>query len=170
MAALSFRVHSATTFGRISWTQSQSHHHRDPRTDLHVEHEGVEWFLDMRFLLILVLQHNWETSSQWELLTLWSPGSSLTWKHHFLSEKWRTLLWDSIPVVKPAWPTKAMKDWGGVTWLMRERPPIPGGGDSGGDPNPLAVNRPEAENRDIALQVEASQSGKWELAIFNILI
>ena len=40
----------------------------------------------------------------------------------------------------------------GVTWLMRERPPMPGGGESGGEPNPLPVKRPEAENRDIALK------------------
>ena len=40
---------------------------------------------------------------------------------------------------------------------MRERPPIPGGGDKGGDPNPLAVKRPEAENRDIALKREDSE-------------
>ena len=39
-----------------------------------------------------------------------------------------------------------------VTWLMRERSPIPGGGDRGGEPNPLPVKRPEAENRDIALK------------------
>ena len=29
---------------------------------------------------------------------------------------------------------------------------MPGGGDSGGEPNPLPVKRPEAENRDIALK------------------
>lgn len=38
------------------------------------------------------------------------------------------------------------------TWFISERPPIPGGGDSGGDPNPLPVNNPDAENRDIALE------------------
>ena len=40
----------------------------------------------------------------------------------------------------------------GVTWLMRERPPMPGGGESGGEPKPLPVKRPEAENREIALK------------------
>ena len=42
-----------------------------------------------------------------------------------------------------------------MTWFIREMPPtpIPGGGDRGGDPNPLPENSPEAENRDIALKL-----------------
>ena len=30
---------------------------------------------------------------------------------------------------------------------------MPGGGERGGEPNPLPVKRPEAENRDIALKI-----------------
>ena len=72
--------------------------------------------------------------------------------------------------------------WPGVggdvnTWLMRERPPMPGGGDSGGEPNPLPVKRPEAENRDIALKTKKYQTeggrclaGTIRSGLFDFLI
>ena len=62
-------------------------------------------------------------------------------------------------------------DGGAVTWLMRERPPMPGGGDNGGEPNPLPVKRPEAENRDIALKYKSYKlSASPSLHIMSVMM
>ena len=57
IAALSLRVHSATTFGRISWKLTIRIYNGSFQVlHLHVQHESIERFFDMRFLLILILQ------------------------------------------------------------------------------------------------------------------